>query len=342
MGIIFFIISIFLVGFLAINLAKVRYQNNQALQVKTAIKEKERPEEEVRVRRFLDGELVSVGEENNYPVAVMIDNHSDARPQSSLADANLVYEAEAEGGITRYLAIYANMKDLLEIGPVRSARPYFVDLAQEVGALYVHVGGSPEALAVLTKNKVFDLNEFYNGRYFWRDSNRSAPHNTYTSFVNLEKYMNSNELNSGKYLIWKYKDDLAENERPDVGGVKIGFRSPFGVSWQYNKENNNYLRYLNNRIHVDRSGKTVTAKNILVQIIFAEEVDKELRLKMDVVGGGKGVACLDGECREAYWRKKSKTSRTRFYNDSEFNEEIELNGGTTWVEIVRPEIGVEY
>ncbi|OGF28571.1 hypothetical protein A2331_04235 [Candidatus Falkowbacteria bacterium RIFOXYB2_FULL_34_18] len=341
MGIMFFIASIFLVVLLSINLAKIRYQKKQILEVKR-VEETQGEDEEIKIRRSLDGVYVSIGEENNYPVAVMIDNHPGARPQSSLARANLVYEAEAEGGITRYLAIYADLNDLKEIGPIRSARPYFIDLARETSALYVHVGGSAGALAMLAQNKIPDMNEFYNGKYFWRDTDRTAPHNIYTSQANLEKYLQSENLQNGKYLSWKYKDDLSGEERSDVGGIKIGYRSGFTVSWQYDKQNNNYLRYLNSRVHTDRDGHSVAAKNILVQVVPAEEIDKDLRLKMEIVGTGKAVACLDGECQNAYWRKKTTTTRTRFYIDSEYVEEIELNGGTTWVEIVRPEIIIEY
>src|SRR3989339_833396 len=113
MGIMFFIASIFLVVLLSINLAKIRYQKKQILEVKR-VEETQGEDEEIKIRRSLDGVYVSIGEENNYPVAVMIDNHPGARPQSSLARANLVYEAEAEGGITRYLAIYADLNDIME------------------------------------------------------------------------------------------------------------------------------------------------------------------------------------------------------------------------------------
>ena len=108
--------------------------------------------------RYLDGVMVEVGEENNYPVAVMIDNLKEARPQSGLSKASVVYEAEAEGRITRYLAIYAGGKDVGEIGPIRSARSYFVDWAEEFSAAYIHCGGSPDALVKISKDNVFDFN----------------------------------------------------------------------------------------------------------------------------------------------------------------------------------------
>jgi hypothetical protein len=99
----------------------------------------------------------------------MIDNSVFARPPSALSRAGLVYEAEVEGNATRLMAIFSSGKDLNEIGPVRSARPYFIEWAKEFGAPYVHCGGSPEALAILAKGGIIDINEFYGGAYFWRD-----------------------------------------------------------------------------------------------------------------------------------------------------------------------------
>ena len=140
--------------------------------------------------RWLDGILVPVNEVNAFPVAVVIDNDVLARPQAGLARASLVYEAPVEGGMTRYLAIFPADIDLEVIGPVRSARPYFVVWAEELRALFVHCGGSPEALARLKADTVYDLNEFYNNAYFWREEsdNRSAPHNVLISGTNGRAY----------------------------------------------------------------------------------------------------------------------------------------------------------
>lgn len=99
------------------------------------------------LKRWLDGEMVAPDRAEAFPIAVMIDNDPAARPQFSLAQASLVYEAPVEGGMTRYMAIYPADTDILKVGPIRSARPYFVLIAAELGAIYLHVGGSPEALS---------------------------------------------------------------------------------------------------------------------------------------------------------------------------------------------------
>src|SRR5581483_1401572 len=116
------------------------------------------------------------------PFAVVVENHPDARPQSGLSQADVVYEALAEGGITRFLAIFQS-QDVKSIGPVRSARTYFNDWAQEWGAVYAHVGGNSDALALIKAGipGVSDADQFFNDPYFTRISSRRPPHNTYTS-----------------------------------------------------------------------------------------------------------------------------------------------------------------
>ncbi|MBI5221693.1 MAG: DUF3048 domain-containing protein [Candidatus Magasanikbacteria bacterium] len=136
----------------------------------------------------LDGTTVSSSEMiNPFVVGIMIDNHPDARPQSGLVAAKIVYEAPAEGGITRYFAIFDSIQSVEKVGPVRSARPYFVDWLEEYSGLYMHCGGAPEALAKIKSEKVFDADEFFNGPYYWRDESRIAPHNLFTKSEQIKK-----------------------------------------------------------------------------------------------------------------------------------------------------------
>lgn len=291
--------------------------------------------------RMIDGVLVPQGEEDLFPVAIMIENHTEARPQAGLAKANLVIEAEVEGGITRFLAFYASGDKPDRIGPIRSARPYFIDWAKGLSALYVHVGGSPEALAKIIKENVLDVNEFYNEKYFWRDGVNSAPHNVFTSGENLDKYLDKKGLNDGDFISWEFKNDSEFDKRGDIQSISIGYvRELYGVEWKYNKEENDYIRYEADEPHLDESGELVGAKNIAVAYMDAEVLDSELRLKMDTIGEGDSIVCMDGNCQPGKWKKISSTSRVRFY-DNEDNE-LKFNRGTTWVEVVRPEIEVIY
>lgn len=314
------------------------------------------------VRRNLDGEYAKPGEENLYPIAVVIENLLEARPQSGLSRASLVFEAEAEGNITRFLAFFNGGVNIEKIGPVRSARPYFIDWAREFSALFVHCGGSPQALAKIANEDIFDINEFYRGEFFWREKARPVPHNIFTSSENLKKYLELKGAWEGKFLPWQFKDDAPMAERPEKGEIKIGFPLPdYVVKWKYNKENNDYTRYMAGRIHKDASGEEIKAKNVIVEYVGAQVIDEELRLKMEHIGSGQAIVCLDGRCEKGEWRKPTSEARTRFYKiinpplDKEPvpslsregvggfpGEEFKLNAGATWIEVVRPEYEVNY
>ena len=293
------------------------------------------------VKRKIDGFLVKVGQENLPQIAIMIDNHFNARPVHGIDRANLVYEAEVEGSFTRYMAIFDSSTDVKEIGPVRSARPYFIDWAQEFDAIYTHCGGSPEALVKIIQRDINDLNEFYNGSYFWRTKNKKAPHNILTSMENLGKYISKAEkIKTPDYLSWKYKEEnpSTETSTPEIE-VNFSNRS-FQVSWKYNPIDNDYIRSLAGQMHLTAENNIISAKNIIIQKIPAKVIDEKLRLEMNVTGDGNAIICLDGKCRKATWEKRAAKSRTRFYYLNE--TEVEFNPGSTWIEIVRPEIEIIY
>ncbi|MFW5888424.1 MAG: DUF3048 domain-containing protein, partial [Patescibacteria group bacterium] len=129
----------------------------------------------------LNGRIIKNDGNSNTPVAIMIDNHKNARPAYGIDKADIVFEAEVEGSITRYLAIFNDYKEVEKIGPVRSARPYFINWASGVSALFVHCGGSPQALATIARSGIKNLDEFYKTSRFWRDKTLPRPHNIFTS-----------------------------------------------------------------------------------------------------------------------------------------------------------------
>lgn len=135
---------------------------------------------DTRVPSKLMGIKVDPAELNKKIMTVVIENHPDARPQSGLDKASIVYETLAEGGITRFLAVFQE-NEVAEIGPVRSARIYFLDWVLEYDALFAHIGGNIAALDQIGPLKIQDINQFYNANYFWRDNSRVAPHNVYTT-----------------------------------------------------------------------------------------------------------------------------------------------------------------
>lgn len=290
--------------------------------------------------RWLDG--LSVESEDlaqSFPVAVMIDNDVLARPQAGLSQASLVYEAPVEGGMTRYLVIFPADTDISEVGPVRSARPYFVTWAEELKALFVHCGGSPEALdKVKRSSSLYDLNEFYNSSYFWRENSklRQAPHNILISADNWHSYLEKRGLGEKQAESWLFKEEVTP--ATEAKDISIYFSASFRALWRYEIETNSYQRFFNGLESSDALGK-VKAKNIIIHYVESEVLDEAGRLGIDLMGEGRADICLDGVCQAGNWRK-SANKRTRYYYED--GDEIKLNPGVTWIEVANTNTSVDY
>lgn len=305
---------------------------------------KSRPEEEKDecpgcIRRSIDGVLVKPENANPPLAAVMIDNHPDARPPRGLDKASLVYEAEVEGNFTRYMAIFPLDRKIGQIGPVRSARPYFVEWALGFDALYCHCGGSPQALAKIASSDLKDLNEFYNSSCYWRGDDAPAPHNIFTSIEKLRQCgQDKQDRVPKKETAEKGWDHKKEEPMviPPYPSIEIRYGSEkMNVKWNYDTSDNSYLRYLGDEKHLTKAGEEIRAKNILIQYIPAKVIDDKLRLKMNTDGWGKAVICHDGSCTNGQWAKSGPKSRTHFFYED--GTKASLNPGTSWVEVVRPD-----
>ncbi|GAC1413325.1 MAG: DUF3048 domain-containing protein [Candidatus Doudnabacteria bacterium] len=271
------------------------------------------------------------------PIAVVIENHPAARPQSGLSQADIVYEALAEGGITRFMAIFQTQR-VNTVGPVRSARTYFNDWAQELGAIYAHVGGNSDALYYLKKGipGLSNADQFFNNDFFARVPPRKPPHNTYTStaqLLALAKQRNFNMIKS--YPEYLFKDDKAA-QMPTGSKINIDFSTPsFAVSWAYNSKTNLYKRSNGGKLSVDLgNGKNIFAKNIIVQRVRNWPVasDTVLAISMGTREGGEADVYQDGIVVHGTW--KMVDGRTKYFDLA--NNEIKLNRGQTWIEIVPP------
>ena len=164
--------------------------------------------------RRIDGVESSLATSNILPVAIVVENLESVRPQSGLSTANVVYETLAEGGITRFMAVYANDETTDPIGPIRSARHYFVDWAEEYGGLFAHIGGSPQALGILgTTDYMTDLNQFGFSEYYYRDNNLFAPHNLFSSSDLMELALRDLNLidEQGQYEPYMFKEEIEKN-----------------------------------------------------------------------------------------------------------------------------------
>lgn len=286
----------------------------------------------------LDGEAVNSREESEVRVVgIMIDNHVDAWPQSGVSRAKIVYEAMVEGGITRYFAIFDSTQEVTEVGPVRSARLYFLDWIQEYGdGLYVHSGGSPQALAAIKPRKIFDANEFFWGQYFWRGQHHFAPHNLFISSKNwqamLSKRSNSSSLFTAD-MAWKFDQDVG-GSMASSSELSIIFSVGYEVAWKYDSGKKQYQRSINSKNERDRDGSEVWARNIIVQVTSVEDIanDDKGRQEIKTVGSGEATILRKGEVVHGTWEKKSLSGRTRFYDAN--GQEIVLTPGNTWIEVV--------
>lgn len=278
------------------------------------------------------------------PFAVMVENHSDSRPQSGLSAAKLVFEAPVEGGITRFLAVFAASGTVREIGPVRSARPYYPDWAFGLGADYVHVGGSPDAFIKLAQLRLHDIDEFaYGATAFWRSSHRYAPHNAYTS-VDLLNGVREERVwaTTSTAAAWRYVDPQPPEERPtSTPDLVIDFSSPsYRVEWRYQHGENAWRRFQAGAPHADLDGTPILAKNVAVIRTETQVLDQVGRLKLRTIGSGKAWVFRDGRMITGRWKKIAAEDRIRF--ETVDGKEISFVPGPTWIEVTTADMPVRF
>lgn len=334
-GIVFFVALILIVWF-GVGYVQQFVHRNDGFDGVISPKKAQQDEVPCDYRRLLDGVCVDQPKEIHPRLtAVMIENSSDAWPLDGLADAQVVYEAPVEGDIPRFMAIYAQDAQVDRAGPVRSARPYFLDWVSEYrGAMYMHVGGSPEALDQLkTYKDIIDVNEFYRGWYFWRDKKRKMPHNTFTSSdlwnQSWEKIKTTERVS---YSPWIFEptetctDACAED-------ISIGFGAGrYTANWEYTSSTKQYQRSQGRKTQRDASGEEIFADTIIIQSMEMEVIDDIGRKNITTIGSGKVVVLRAGHAIEGTWVKESRTGRTHFYDENK--RQITLQPGKIWIEIV--------
>ncbi|MFA6005614.1 MAG: DUF3048 domain-containing protein [Patescibacteria group bacterium] len=301
--------------------------------------------------------------EKRRPLGVMVENSTDARPQSGLSKADVVFEAVAEGGITRFLSVFYCQTSPI-VGPVRSARVYFLDFIGGFGEspLYAHVGGAntPGPANALGQIEDMDwvgyndINQFSVGYpVFWRDYERlpgvATEHTMYTDTSKLWKTAASRDLTNvdeegvswdKTFVPWVFKEESPLEKRPATASVAFGFWEDyrqFNVVWTYNKTTNTYTRTNGGKKHLDKAtNKQLQAKTIV--IVYMDEgvaddgYDQGQHLLYGTKGTGDAVILQDGTVTKGSWAKKDRFTQIRFYDASD--EEVKFNRGTIWVEVL--------
>lgn len=261
---------------------------------------------------------------------VMIENSIPARPQAGLGQAGVVFEAIAEGGITRFLALYQDTAPD-NVGPIRSSRPYYLQWNLAFDAGYAHVGGSPEALADIKAWGVRDLDQFYNSGSYHRVSSRAAPHNVYTSIADL----NQLEVNKGyitsHFTGFARKTKDTPSKQPNARSIDFNVSGPsYNVHYDYDAKTNSYARSEGGTPHIDsNTGKQITPKVVIAMIIpYSLEADGYHSI-YGVIGSGPVYVFQDGTVTTGQWSKSSATSQIKFTDSS--GKTIKLNPGQTWL-----------
>jgi len=311
--------------------------------------------------------------EGRRPIVVMIENSADARPQSGLSRADVVYETVAEGGITRFMSVFycGTAAEDVKVAPVRSARVYFVDWAAAYGKnpIFMHVGGANDysgsgdttrearALELLEtlgwripKGNDFDTTYDSGFPVFWRNYERLdhpvATEHTMMASLDVAYKQAEDRGFAAKdskgirwdvnFEPWKFIDGKSVSQT--VSEISFGFWSgkpDYDVTWKYDPNNNYYLRFNGGVAHKDLENDTqLTAKNIA--ILFTKEktsVDRNKHSLYTTIGNGEALVFQNGEVIRAIWEKTDRDSMIIF-KDQKGKEISFVKGGQIWVEVV--------
>ena len=310
----------------------------------TKIAPKPKPAPQI-IYSTLTGLPVADASVNQRPVTgVMIENSLDARPQSGLGDAGVVFEAVAEGGVTRFLALYQDTAPD-NVGPIRSARPYYIQWAMGFDAAYAHVGGSPDALSDITAWGVHDMNQFYNGNYYHRVSSRPAPHNVYTGIGTLNQ-LESQKGYSSTYTGFTRGKEEAAAATPTATSIDLHLSGVYyDPHYAYNTATNSYDRSEYSTPHTDaNTGKQLSPKVVIAIVVplgrGALDSSGAYYSDYNVMGSGSAYIFQNGTLINGTWSKSASNASLTFTDAS--GQPIPLNPGQTWITAVSATNQVSY
>jgi hypothetical protein len=298
----------------------------------------------------LTGRLVPLEWAQRHPIAVMVDDHVDARPQAGFNAASVVWQAPAEGGVPRYMLVFQE-RIPEAVGPIRSAREYYIEWAAELDAMYVHHGGSPQAKETLYRygngSWVYNADGFrWEGRYVFRVDDRIAPHNVMTDGEQLRKLARHIGADDGPIKSpWAFAPDAPRDEHPADGTITV--RYPYEtVTYRYDPLGNRYLRYIDGakKPQVDIADHQVVApKNVVILRMYfgalSDAHPEKKRLEARNVGKGEAWIATNGVTVKGTWRKASPTAPTRLFGPD--GEAITLTVGQTFVQVIALTYGFE-
>ena len=305
--------------------------------------EPEEPEARIevdgKIRSYLTGEMLPVGQANRRPLAIMMSNDKASLPQYGINRAAIVYEAPVEGEMNRYMALIEEYDDLERIGSVRSCRTYYTYFAREYDAIYAHYGQSTFAKPYLSNVDNINGIEGVGGGAFFRSGDRKQPHNAYASFERIqstiEKLGYSQEYSSdyeGHYRFAGSGQPVELDQADAVAADRVLPGYPMNQPWfQYNEEDGLYYRYQYGSEHNGDEGQ-IKVKNVIIQYCQSGFYATTAYLNINLHTPEWGYYITNGKAIPVSWKKDGEFGVTRYY-DTDGNE-IVLNRGKTWVCIV--------
>jgi Protein of unknown function (DUF3048) N-terminal domain/Protein of unknown function (DUF3048) C-terminal domain len=273
-------------------------------------------------------------------VGIMIENSPDARPQSGLKDAGVVFEAIAEGGITRFLTLYQEAQPDY-IGPVRSVRPYYLDWLQGFDAPIAHAGGSADGLAKIRNENIPDLDQFANSGSYMRINTRYAPHNLYTTMAKLDALRAAKGFTKSTFEGFARKAETPVNT-PTARSIDFNISSfLYSPHYDYDPATNTYKRSQGGKPHTDeRSGLQIAPKVIIANVMSYGIASNGVNSNYNTIGSGKSYIFQDGTVTIGTWEKTGSKNQMVFKDAS--GKVIKLNPGQTWISAVGSASGVSY
>ena len=286
----------------------------------------------------LTGELISDKVAKNRIVTCVINNIDRAMPQSGLSQADIMYECVVEGGITRLMGVFQDYKKIKKLGPVRSARHYYVDYSTEYKAVYAHFGQTKYAVREMKKMKTEELSGLSALGYkvFYRDNSRVAPHNAYTDGEKIclgikeAKFKNTNKLKEDRFDFNYEVEELNADNAKKCNYIDLKYNSYSHPHFEY--IDGRYYRWQYNTKHIDDiTGEQLSYENVIIQFAKYSNIDRNGYQDVDLIGEGKGYYCTEGKYIPITWAKTGKKSFTNFFTED--GKDLKVNPGNTFISV---------
>lgn len=302
---------------------------------------------ESAIKSHLTGLPTTLESITKRPVAIMINNEKKCLPQIGISQASILFECNIEGGVNRLIGIFEDFEDLEYVGPVRSSRPYFLDIAQMHDAVYVHAGGSPEAYADIKERHINNLDGVKDGTMwalgvFWDDpikkKERGYEHSHMVNFdaiakaiIKKEYRVDHNDNFKPSYSFKESSSDIDESLSPKKAyEIYIPHSSYIKASFEYNESDMKYYRFQHDRKHIDeRTGEQLSFENVLVVFTDRRTYDDYGRLEVNITGTGTGYYASRGEYIPITWKRADKDSIIEYFTKD--GKPLYLNPGKTFI-----------